>query len=65
MSSPSCEGIWEHSGAVFRDLVKSLIVESQLRAADYDWLSAYKRRLEQRFDQVEVYISVADIKRIV
>ena len=59
------EGLWKHSGQVYRDLVKSLVVEATLRAADYEWLSAYKRRLERRFDQVEVYISVTDIKRIV
>ena len=59
------EGLWEHTGHLYHDFVKSLIVECRLRNADYYWLSTYKRQLEKRFKQVEIYIIVRDIKRII
>lgn len=48
------EGLWEYRGVVYRDLVKTVLVEAPRRSSNYEWLARSKRRLEERFQQIEI-----------
>lgn len=58
------EGLWKYRGVVYRDLIKTVLIEAPCRSSNYEWLARYKRRLEDRFQQIEIYVKVSAIRRI-
>ena len=55
-------GLWEDDGTVKRDDI--IVYEVMVDELDADWWSAYRKSLEQRFDQKEVVVRAWDIRRI-
>lgn len=55
-------GLWEDDGDVKRDDI--IVYEVMVDELDTDWWSAYRKSLEQRFDQKEVVVRAWDIRRI-
>ncbi len=62
---PAFNGYWVEERTLYRDAVKSLIVEVPQTNTNFEFLSRLKKTLEQRFEQVEIYMTVLEIKRIV
>lgn len=62
---PAFNGYWVDEETFYRDAVKSLIVEAPQTDANFEFVSRLKQTLEQRFEQVEIYITALEIKRIV
>ena len=62
---PAFNGYWVDEEALYRDAVKSLIVEAPQTDTNFEFLSRLKKILEPRFEQIEIYITVQEIKRIV
>ena len=62
---PAFNGYWVDEDTLYRDAIKSLIVEASQTNANFEFLSGLKRTLERRFEQVEIYMTVVEIKRVV
>lgn len=62
---PAFNGYWVDEETLYRDAVKSLIVEAPQTDTNFEFLSRLKKILEQRFEQIEIYITVQEIRRIV
>jgi len=62
---PAFNGYWVNGEALYRDAVKSLIVEAPQTNRNFEFLNRLKKTLEQRFEQAEIYMTILEIKRIV
>jgi len=63
---PAFNGYWLHDEMLYVDPMKAIIVEAPDINENFEYLSRLKQTLQQRFDQIEIYITVTvqDIKRI-
>ena len=55
------QGLWQDGGRVQRDDV--LLYEVMVESLDRGWWTAYRRELEQRFDQQELVVRAHAIER--
>lgn len=63
-NTPPFEGLWQEAGQTYSDLLLTLLIETAHDNRIFRWLHTYKRKLEARFEQVEVYITVSEILRV-
>ena len=61
---PPFAGLWQDSGQVYSDRLRTLLIETTCDRRLFRWLYGYKRKLEGRFEQVEIYITVTEILRV-
>ena len=61
---PPYEGLWQEAGQTYTDLIRTFIIETIHDNRIFRWLHSYKRKLEARFEQIEVYITVTEILRV-
>lgn len=63
--APAFNGYWVDEETLYKDSVKSLIIEAPQTNTNFEFLSKLKKTLEQRFEQIEIYMTVIEVKRIV
>jgi hypothetical protein len=56
--------LWQEAGQTYTDLIRTFIIETIHDNRIFRWLHSYKRKLEARFEQIEVYITVTEILRV-
>ena len=56
------EGLWQDDGDVERDRI--VIVEVMTETIDEDWWTAYRKALEDRFEQEEIVVRAIAITRL-
>jgi hypothetical protein len=61
---PPYEGLWQEAGQTYTDLIRTFLVETAHDNHIFRWLHAYKRKLEARFEQIEIYVTVTEILRV-
>jgi hypothetical protein len=61
---PPFEGLWQENGQPYTDRLRTVLIETAHDNRIFRWLHAYKRKLEVRFEQIEIYITVTEILRM-
>lgn len=61
---PPYAGLWQSEGQTYTDLVRTFLIETTHDNNVFRWLHSYKRKLETRFDQIEIYITATEILRV-
>lgn len=59
------EGVWiSPEGEVFIDRHNVVFILTEDNPKTQQWLREYKRKLEERFEQKEIFIKIAQVRRI-
>ncbi|MBI3922231.1 MAG: hypothetical protein HY318_12490 [Armatimonadetes bacterium] len=58
------EGLWRDAEQIYSDRLRTVIIETTHDNRLFRWLHTFKRKLETRFDQIEIYITVTEILRV-
>ena len=58
------QGIWRHEGELYRDNLMRVSVDVEDSPASFEFFSAFKQRLQQRFEQLEIWITTHPIEAV-
>jgi hypothetical protein len=56
LSSQTIQGLWIHRGTKYEDELRRLIIDADDTPENRAFIANYKLVLEERFDQVVIYI---------